>query len=124
MFETFGPLIAGVAFLVFILWDMLRPQKPISRKTVEAGYEPGLASKVTALFVLGAVGVFLGFYLIANPEHPPFTGRGALISSTLYVIFGPYGQPLVCFGLSIAAIVGAFVTKKGYSRQRNARNAS
>ncbi len=122
MFEPYGPLIVGVAFLGFILWDMLRPQKPVSRKTLEAGYEPGLASKATALFVLSAVGIFFGFYLIAHPEQPPFSGRGALISSTLYAAFGPYGQPLACFGLSIAAIVGAFVTKKGYSRRGNAPN--
>ena len=118
MFELFGSLIAAVAFVAFILWDILRTQKPIDRKTLEAGFDPGLASKVTALFVLGAVGIFFGLYLIAHPEHPPFSGRGALISSILYALFGLYGQPLVCFGLSITAIAGAFAVKKRKSLQK------
>lgn len=112
MLEVLIPLCAGIALVVFILWEEFCPERAISRKTLESGFEPELASKTTALFVLGATGVCFCLYLIANPQHPPFTGRGVLISNVLYAIFGPYGHPLLCFVLSAAAIAGGFAIKK------------
>lgn len=115
-------LIPGVALVLFILWEEFRPEKPLSRKTMEAGFEPGLAGKVTALFMLGASGVCFSLYLIANPVHPPFTGRGAFIFSILYAMFGPYGEPVLILVVSVVAIVGGFVVKN--SSSRNGRGSS
>lgn len=118
MFEILVPLFAGVTLVIFIFWEEFRPQKRICRKTFESGFEPGLCSKVEALLVLGATGMCFGLYLIANPQHPPFTGSGALLSTVLYSIFGQYGQPLLSFGLSVAAISAGFVIKRSRSHQK------
>lgn len=112
MFEILVQLIAGVALLVFILWEIFGPQKPISRETLEAGFEPGEASRASTFFVLGIAGICFGLYLIANPDHPPFTGAGALLSSILYALFGIYGRPLFLFGLSVLGIAAAFRLRK------------
>lgn len=117
MFELLIPLIGGVALVLFILWERFRPEKPISRKTMEAGFEPGLASKATALFVIGATGVYFSIFLFANPVHPPFTGRGATISSILYAMFGSYGVPAFIMVVSGVFIVFGFVVKNSHSHQ-------
>lgn len=90
---------------------------------MEAGFEPGASSKVTALFVLGAAGICLGLKLFANPEHPPFTGSRAFTSNVLYALFGPYGIPAFIMAFSLAAIVGGFVVKRSRSRQRKKSDA-
>jgi hypothetical protein len=123
MFELLIPLIGGVALVLFILWEEFRPEKPLSRKTMEAGFEPGHAGKVTALFMLGATGICFGLFLIANPVHPPFTGYGAFISSVLYAMFGPYGEPALFIAFSVVAIVGGFVVKNSRSHQASKSSA-
>lgn len=123
MFEILVPLIAGVVLVIFIFWEEFRPQNRISRKTLESGFEPGLSSKVTALFALGATGICFGLYLIANPQHPPFVGSGSSISNVLYAAFGPYGKPLLCFGLSGVAIAAGFVIKAARSHQGKTSSA-
>lgn len=116
-FELLVPLIAGLTLLAFILWEKFRPEKPLSRQSMESGFEPGAASNVTALFVLGATGICFGLFLIANPVHPPFTGRGSVISSVLYVMLGPYGEPALCMVFSVLVIVRGFVVKSSHSRK-------
>lgn len=122
MFVFLIALIAGAALVLFIIWEDIRPERPLSRKAMEAGFEPGASSKVTALFVLGAAGIYLGLYLFANPEHPPFTGSRVFTSSVLYALFGPYGIPAFIMAFSVAAIVGGFVVKRSRSRQRRKSN--
>lgn len=123
MVEVLIPLIGGVALVLFILWEEFRPEKPLNRKTIEAGFEPGLASKASALFMLGATGICFGLYLIANPKHPPFTGAGAFLSNLLYAMFGPYGLPALTMSFAVAAIVGGFVVKNSHSRQGSKSSA-
>ena len=123
MFEFLIPLIGGIALVLFILWEVFRPEKPVNRQTMEAGFEPGLTGKVTALFMLGATGVCFSFFLIANPVHPPFTGYGAFISSVLYAMFGPYGEPVLFMVFSVVAIVGGFVVKNSRFHQASKSSA-
>lgn len=112
MFEILIPIIGGLALVFFILWENFKPEKPVDRALMERGFEPGASSKENILLVLGAVGICFGLYQFENPPHPPFTGHGSVISSILYAILGPLGEPGFIVALSIAAVIGAFVVRK------------
>jgi hypothetical protein len=108
LFLTLGPLAA------FIIWEGIRNRrtsvKPLSRTSMESGFVPGAknAERVCAIFAVTTA--ILGVLLIAQPQHPPFSGRGALLSSLLYSWFGVWGQSLFCWLLAcvlVAVAVGA-----------------
>lgn len=64
---------------------------------MERGFVPGAKNAERACFVFACAIAIFGIVLIVQPEHPPFSGRGALFSSLLYAWFGVWGQPVFCW---------------------------
>ena len=85
---TLGPLAA------FIIWESYRHRrtsvKPLSRTSMERGFVPGAKTAERVCFIFAvAMAVFVVF-LIIQPQHPPFAGRGAFSARfcTLGLEFG------------------------------------
>ncbi len=109
LFLTLGPLAA------FIVWEGFRhrraSQKPLSRASMERGFLPGAKNAERVGFILAAISSTFGAFLVVQPQHPPFTGRGAHFSSLLYSWFGVWGQPLFCGVLAGVLITAAVVAR-------------
>jgi hypothetical protein len=96
---------------LFILWEGWQGRRaaktPLPRSEMEQGINPGASSQELALFVSAVAGFVFGFTLIVEPSHPPFSGRGAVVDSVLFQVFGIWGKPLVCWVLALIACMAA-----------------
>ena len=111
LFLTLGPLAA------FIIWESFRNRrnstsvKPLSRTSMERGFVPGAKTAERVCFIFAvAMAVFVVF-LIIQPQHPPFAGRGAFFSSLLYSWFGVWGMPLFCWLLACVLVAAAVAAR-------------
>ena len=102
---TLGPLAA------FIIWESYRHRrtsvKPLSRTSMERGFVPGAKTAERVCFIFAVAMAVFGVFLIIQPQHPPFAGRGAFFSSLLYSWFGVWGQPLFAWLVSCLSVFAA-----------------
>ena len=116
MIEILFPVVTLGGLALFILWESWQRRestsKPLSRALMERGFEPGASNKVNVLLTLGIVGISFSLFLFNSPPHPPFTGRGSIISSVLFATFGPLGIPVLILALSVAAFIGCYVVRR------------
>lgn len=101
--------LGGLAgFIVWGGWQRRRASaKPLERRSMERGFVPGASQRESVLFTAGLVAAAFGFVLLAEPRHPPFTGRGAAVDTLLYAWFGPWGASALCWLLAFAALAVA-----------------
>lgn len=101
---------------LFILWEGWQRRRPspaqLPRKKMEQGFVPGAASRELAVFVMAAAVLFFGVTRIMNPQLPPFSGRGALIDSVLFHLFGIWGAPAACWVSAIICCVMALKLRR------------
>ena len=120
LFLTLGPLAA------FIIWESFRNRrnstsvKPLSRTSMERGFVPGARNAEFVCSILAVAIAIFGVVLVVQPQHPPFAGKGALISSLLYSWFGVWGQPLFCWWFACVLIAAAFAARR---KRMGARHA-
>jgi hypothetical protein len=112
MLEALFLVLTLGSLAAFILWESFRNRrtsmKPLSRTSMERGFVPGAKNAEHVCSILAVVMVVFGLVLIFQPQHPPFVGRGALLSSLLYSWFGVWGQPLFCWFFACACVAAAF----------------
>ena len=129
MIEVLFPILTLGGLALFILWESWQRRasstKPLNRKLMERGFEPGASNKENVLLTLGIAGICFGFYLFDNPPRPPFTGRGSSLDGFLYASFGPLGIPSLASVFSIAAFIGGIsVRRQRLSKERKQRTGS
>lgn len=111
MLEAYFLLLTLGTLAAFIVWEGIRNRrtsvKPLSGASLKGGFVPGAKSAERVCAIFAATTAMLGALLIAQPQHPPFAGRGALLSSLLYSWFGVWGQPLFCWLLACVLVAGA-----------------
>jgi len=116
MIEVLFPILTLGGLALFILWESWQSRasatRPLDRRLMERGFEPGASNKESVLLMFGGVGICFGFYLFCNPPHPPFTGRWSSFAGFLYTSFGPSAIPSLISVFSIAAFIGSFSVKK------------
>ena len=117
LFVTLGGL---AIYIVWEGWQRSRaPVNPLERSHMERGFTPGATQREHIAFVAAAVAAIFGFVLLAEPVHPPFTGRGTVIDSFLYTLFGSWGAPALCWLLALVAFVAALAMRRRRLERRH-----
>jgi len=112
---TLGPLAA------FIIWESYRHRrtsvKPLSRTSMERGFVPGAKTAERVCFIFAvAMAVFVVF-LIIQPQHPPFAGRGAVFQLAFVLLVWSLGPAFICLvGFVSVRFRRSFCTQQAFAR--------
>ncbi len=84
-----------LVFVLFVIWDRRRPAKVVSREQMRRGFIPGFGTTWEVKLVLGLVALLMAYQEVVSPSAPPFTGRGSVVQSLAYSVFGSNGMAYI-----------------------------